>query len=477
MVKVAIVGCCHGELNKIYNSLKNSYVELLIICGDFQAIRNYRDLDMISVPNKYKQLGDFHRYYSGELKAPVLTIFIGGNHESSGYLQELKYGGFVAPNIYYLGDFGSIYYKGLRITGQSGIWNEHLFMNRQVETIPFDNSTVRSIYHIKAKTFLKSYLMKDDKCIDISLSHDWPQDIVHYGDIRGLLKYKPFFKNDIETGKLGNPLAKILLHNLRSRYWFSAHLHVKFSASVEHENKKRKGSLTNSLPIEKKFKDDIKEESIQNEKKLNLINKEELSLDMDEENFSNNDNTPNKEELSLDMDEEYLSNNQEPVNKEEISLDMDNEFSDDKEINQIGIATNLTTEFLALDKCLPKRKYIEYLDIESTNSSSDENLYFDKRSIAINKVIENFVKQNSREWAKISKSDLLSIDTSLTTLVDELNREISFEVLKLNKLPDSEFVIDQKNFKIIAPIESRSEIPLKYWQNNQTDNYISKFMK
>lgn len=43
------------------------------------------------------------RYYSGEKKAPVLTIFIGGNHEASNHLQELPYGGWVAPNIYYLG--------------------------------------------------------------------------------------------------------------------------------------------------------------------------------------------------------------------------------------------------------------------------------------------------------------------------------------------------------------------------------------
>lgn len=35
--------------------------------------------------------------------APVLTIFIGGNHEASNYLQELPYGGWVAPNIYYMG--------------------------------------------------------------------------------------------------------------------------------------------------------------------------------------------------------------------------------------------------------------------------------------------------------------------------------------------------------------------------------------
>lgn len=33
----------------------------------------------------------------------MLTVFIGGNHEASNHLQELPYGGWVAPNIYYLG--------------------------------------------------------------------------------------------------------------------------------------------------------------------------------------------------------------------------------------------------------------------------------------------------------------------------------------------------------------------------------------
>jgi lariat debranching enzyme len=47
-------------------------VDLLIICGDFQAIRNLKDLDSMAVPDKYKQIGYFWKYYSGQVKAPVL---------------------------------------------------------------------------------------------------------------------------------------------------------------------------------------------------------------------------------------------------------------------------------------------------------------------------------------------------------------------------------------------------------------------
>ena len=47
-------------------------VDLLIICGDFQAIRNEKDLDSMAVPDKYKEIGCFCKYYSGQKKAPVL---------------------------------------------------------------------------------------------------------------------------------------------------------------------------------------------------------------------------------------------------------------------------------------------------------------------------------------------------------------------------------------------------------------------
>ena len=67
MNQIAIEGCCHGALDEIYNhiaqlELRNGYkVDLLLICGDFQAIRNHQDLQCMAVPNKYKSLGGFHR--------------------------------------------------------------------------------------------------------------------------------------------------------------------------------------------------------------------------------------------------------------------------------------------------------------------------------------------------------------------------------------------------------------------------------
>ena len=67
------------------------------------------------------------------------------------------------------------------------------------------------------------------------MSHDWPRGIYNYGDVQGLLKYKYYFKEEVENNTLGSPPAMELLLKLKPRYWFSAHLHVKFAAVLQHD--------------------------------------------------------------------------------------------------------------------------------------------------------------------------------------------------------------------------------------------------
>jgi hypothetical protein len=63
------------------------------------------------------------RYYTGAATAPLLTIVIGGNHEASNVFQELYHGGWIAPNIYFLGHAGCVRINGVRVAGASGIFN------------------------------------------------------------------------------------------------------------------------------------------------------------------------------------------------------------------------------------------------------------------------------------------------------------------------------------------------------------------
>ncbi|XP_068590211.1 lariat debranching enzyme [Cebidichthys violaceus] len=240
-MKIAVEGCCHGELDKIYETIgylekkEGVKVELLLCCGDFQAARNEGDMMCMAIPPKYRSMQTFYKYYSGEKKAPVLTIFIGGNHEASNHMQELPYGGWVAPNIYYLGYAGVVRYKGIRIGGASGIFKSHDYRRGHHEFPPYNPNTLRSVYHIRNIEVFK--LKQLQMPLDIFMSHDWPRGIYHYGNTAELLRKKKFLRQEVESNSLGSPAAEELLAHLQPSYWFSAHLHVKFAALMQHPPK------------------------------------------------------------------------------------------------------------------------------------------------------------------------------------------------------------------------------------------------
>ncbi|PPR90160.1 hypothetical protein GOBAR_AA30535 [Gossypium barbadense] len=206
-MKIAVEGCMHGDLDKVYDTIKyientrNIKIDLLLCYGDFQEV------------------------------APVPTIFIGGNNEASNYLWELYYGGWAAPNIYFLGYAVVVKFGNIRIDGLSGIYNA-----RHHEMPPYNDNTIRSVYHVREYDVHKLMLL--EKLIDIFLSHDWPLSITDYGNWQQL----------IQQGTLGIKPAAQLLKKLRPSYWFSAHLHCKFTALVEHEEG---GRVTKFLALNK----------------------------------------------------------------------------------------------------------------------------------------------------------------------------------------------------------------------------------
>ncbi|VDM41547.1 unnamed protein product [Toxocara canis] len=239
---VAVAGCSHGEMDKIYASLAEIErihgfkFDLLISCGDYQA-RQFL----------FPEIGR---------TAPVLTVFVGGNHEASGFLQELPNGGWVAPRIFYMGHANVVQFAGLRIAGLSGIFNKLHYDTGHWERPPFHEcGGVVSAYHVRSVDVFRLKQLRPKSAggkstclyqeynndsvaaqrVDIMVSHDWPAGITDYGDVEDLLKKKPFFKEDIEKNALGNPATMSLLHEIRPRYWLAAHLHCKFAALVPHQ--------------------------------------------------------------------------------------------------------------------------------------------------------------------------------------------------------------------------------------------------
>ena len=239
-LNIAVEGCCHGELDLIYDTIreignKSVKVDLLLVCGDFQCCRNTTDLQSLAVPHKYRQLKNFHEYVSGKKVAPVVTIFIGGNHEASNILQSLYYGGWVAPNIYFLGFGGIVWFGGVRIGGLSGIYNSRHYRLGHYENPPYTDDALRSVYHVReVDVFRMAHANTSVDPIDIFLSHDWPGGVWEFGDKARLLSRKSFLLDDMLSGKLGSPPLMDLMRVIKPTLWFAAHLHVKFAAIVPH---------------------------------------------------------------------------------------------------------------------------------------------------------------------------------------------------------------------------------------------------
>lgn len=189
---------------------------------------------------------------------------------------------------------------------------------------PFSPGALRSIYHIRQREVFKLSLIKDP--IDIFISHDWPRHIAYFGDTKGLLRRKDHFHDDVASGQLGAPALQHLLHLHVPRYWFAAHLHVKFAAIVP------------DLGIE-------------------------------------NPQRPRRNDANID----FLSFSHLPdfsrvlrdSNKPAVSHD---DCSDPK---------RSFTQFLALDKVLPRREFMQYLSIDQTESFDSLKLTYDSEWLAI----------------------------------------------------------------------------------------------
>ncbi|OAV96916.1 hypothetical protein PTTG_26186 [Puccinia triticina 1-1 BBBD Race 1] len=313
-MKVAIEGCCHGELDNIYQTIevaKNQAgieaPDVLICCGDFQSFRNHSDLQTFAAPVKYRQLGTFWQYYSGEKVAPILTIFVGGNHEASGYLWELYHGGWVAPNIYFLGFAGSLILKkelpdgsidSIRISGASGIYKRHDYTAGHYERLPYDKGTIRSIYHVREYDIFRLSQLPIATSSDIFVSHDWPVGIEQYGNTAQLLRAKPFFKDEVASNTLGSPPLMQLLKTIKPHYWFSAHLHVKFAALYHHGQRPQSDHQSpvksvalnpDELPIDVDDDDEQKHPSASS--KPPLLNPDMIHIDDSDEDEQKNSST------------------------------------------------------------------------------------------------------------------------------------------------------------------------------------------
>lgn len=200
----------------------------------------------MSVPPRYRKLEDFHTYYSDARLAPVLTLVVGGNHEAANYFSELHHGGWLAPNIYYLGAANVLRYGPYRIAGVSGIFKESDYAKPHHERLPYSANDVRSVYHVRHGDV--NQLLQVQTPVDMCLSHDWPRRVEWFGDHAALFAARPPFFTSAKIDNLGSPAGEQVLSFLRPRYWFAGHMHVRFSAEVRHSDD-TSGDIFRQVPV------------------------------------------------------------------------------------------------------------------------------------------------------------------------------------------------------------------------------------
>ena len=202
-------------------------------------------------------MGSFSQYFTGAKRPHCLTVFIGGNHESSSFvapfpahallmlraqlharasvrrvgrtrhilpwLQRMHHcwraahcrcitarrSAAVAHSLQAGAAFSieEIFSAGITSSRrEQRCASAHAASLRpNSHVLRYERSTLHSCYHVREYDFAKLMLLSGR--VDIMLSHDWPQGVCHHGNLQQLLRHKPFLKQDIDSGELGNPHA------------------------------------------------------------------------------------------------------------------------------------------------------------------------------------------------------------------------------------------------------------------------------
>jgi lariat debranching enzyme len=414
----------------------------------------------MSCPVKYREIGDFHSYYAETTKAPFLTIFVGGNHEASSHLWELYYGGWVAPNIYYMGAANVVRLGGVRIAGMSGIWKGYNFNRPHYERLPYNQDDIKSIYHVREIDTRKLLQLRTQ--VDIGISHDWPRAIEKHGNQRALFNMKPDFEQESKDGTLGNQAAAFVMDRLRPSYWFAAHMHCKFAATKSYE-----GAEAKENPVCVSIGQHIDNGATVSENSkvpVAASNADEIDLEMDDDGApipqavqQNGLSSGNPDAIALD-DEESIETPASSVPLD-IRAQLPAAFSRPAPPRRLqpgqpapADVTNKTVRFLALDKCLPGRKFLQLLEVQphmlpaSSSSSpsashSKPKFEYDPEWLAITRVF-------AQDLILGDKNARLSPDLGedhYRPLIEKEKEWINDNVVEKEKLEIPE------NFEITAP--------------------------
>ncbi|MBT3304096.1 hypothetical protein HN592_01470 [Candidatus Woesearchaeota archaeon] len=226
MTKILAVGDVQGNIDDLC-TLYSKYpdIDLVLQVGDFNTARNKEDLKTLFSPPKYREIKDFPDYFSGKKRIPLPTYFIGGNHESWGFLENFNSDNEVTPNLNYFGRVGLININGLHIAGVSGIFSKHY---TQLNERDSSNLKDRSYFIADDIKHLRSLAE-----IDILLLHEWPNNLFQHEEPPKQLADR--FGSDLNNVGHSDLLYDIIVEK-QPEYVFCGHTHLPYTGKIGKSN-------------------------------------------------------------------------------------------------------------------------------------------------------------------------------------------------------------------------------------------------
>ncbi len=231
-------------------------------------------------------------------------------------------------------------------------------------------------------------LSKGTSRVDIIATHDWPLGIEQHGNTKELVRKKPYFSAEIQRNELGSLPNRQVLDTVQPKWWFSAHLHVKFTATVDHDaTKKITGDVaTAKAPL------------IPSQVKTKVAIVGDTSI-------------PGHYPGGRDV-EDAISKVDPVESSMGAAVTKETNFHAlQSSCDTISDLTAQMTHFLALDKCLPRRHYLSILHMECGSSKNDACLEYDLEWLAILRKTHN-LNSDERRNVKVPETlaDILSDD-------------------------------------------------------------------
>ncbi|KAF9896876.1 hypothetical protein BX616_006580, partial [Lobosporangium transversale] len=276
------------------------------------------------------------------------------------------------------------------------------------EVTPYNDNGKRSVYHVRKYDIYKMLQVKEP--LDVFLSHDWPLGIERYGDTAKLLRVKKHFIPDVQNNRLGSKPYEQVLRTLRPAHWYSAHLHVRFTAVVQWDSPVQKSDTGKSTEAEAPLSAARPPAAAVTEVTTSATvsiqptkNPDEIDINFDDEDENDDGQQMEKSEGKTELAVPSAPTPAAVANPDEIQIEMDSE--DDTEPSQPQsqplefstgsrspkpLKTHPTcTKFLALDKCLPGRKFLEIVHFPELNEPIE--FKYDEEWLAIVRTLDPFL--------------------------------------------------------------------------------------